>query len=139
MVSQPYVVSAAVTTLFVLAVVGGVLRSGGWRRYSPGEGTSPWRRLSAVAASPVVWSLLFFALLLVFGGGTVLFVSGSGVPGAAGAGLAAAAVVVFAVALFVGVYESARSAGRSAALGVAEGSFLVGMLLVVVVALKLVA
>lgn len=140
MPSTIYVVSAMVTTLVVLAVVGGVLRSGRWRGYSLGGPDTFWPRLRGAAASPIVWSLLFLTLLLVFGGGTVLFVSGVSVPGAgvAGIGLAAAAVVVFAAGLFIGVYGAARSGGRSAALGVAEGSFLVGLLFVVVIAAKLV-
>lgn len=140
MVDAAYMASAAVMTLLVLAVVVGVARTGGRRDYDPVGPTPTARRLRKVAGEPVAWMASFLLLVLVFGGGTVLYVSDATVPGRAllAPGLLAAAVAVFAGAAFLGVYQSARSRGGSAAQGVAEGSFLVGLLLIVVVAAKLV-
>jgi hypothetical protein len=140
MVTPLYVASAMVTTLFVLAVVGLVVRSERWHGYSPTTRVTLADRLRSAAGQPVVWMLAFALLLVVFGGGTVLWVSGASVPGAEllDVGLAAAGLSVFAVALFVGVYETRLSRGRSPAHGAAEGSFLVGLLLVLLIAVKLV-
>jgi len=135
-----YMASAAVTTLFVLAVVVGVARSGSRRGYDPVGPTTTARRLREAAGEPVVWMASFLLLVLAFGGGTVLYVSEVTVPGRAllAPALMAAAIAVFAGAMFLGVYQSARSRGGSAAQGVAEGSFLVGLLGIVVIAAKLV-
>jgi hypothetical protein len=135
-----YTASAAVTTLFVLAVVVGVARAERRRDYDPLGPTTTARRLREAAGEPVVWMASFLLLAFVFGGGTVLYVSDATVPGRAllAPGLLAAAVAVFAGAMFLGVYQSARSRGGSAAQGVAEGSFLVGLLVVVAIAAKLV-
>lgn len=132
-----YVASAAVTTVVVLAVFGLVVRMRVWGDYSPTEPPELSARLREAADAPAVWMLGFLLLLVVFGGGTVLFVSGVGA-GALGVALAAAAATVFALALFAGVYSAARSRGRPASQGVAEGSFLVGLLVVLLIAAKLV-
>lgn len=139
MVDPVYMASAVATTLFVLAVVVGVARTER-RGYDPARPTTTARRLREAAGEPVVWMASFLLLAFAFGGGTVLYVSDVAVPGRAllAPGLLAAAVAVFAGAMFVGVYQSARSRGGSAAQGVAEGSFLVGLLVVVVIAAKLV-
>jgi len=135
-----YMASAAVTTLFVLVVVVWVARTGGRRGYDPLTTPTTARRLREMAGEPVVWMASFLLLVSAFGGGAVLYVSDVTVPGRAllAPALLAAAVAVFAGAMFLGVYQSARSRGGSAAQGVAEGSFLVGLLVVVVIAAKLV-
>lgn len=138
MATPLYVASAAVTTVIVLAVVGVVVRGGQWQGYGPAD-ESLLHRLRSATREPVVWMLTFGLLLLIFGGGTVLWVSGVAVPGAEllGVGLIAAAVMVFGGALFIGVYATKRSRGRSAAQGAIEGTFLVGFLVVLLIVVKL--
>lgn len=135
-----YTASAVVMTVFVLAVVGAVLRFGRWQSYSPtepGELADRWRELKS---SPTTWMVLFLLLVFAFGGITVLWVSGISVPGAGmfGVALAALAALVLGTYLFVGVYQAARSRGRPAAQGVAEGAALLGFAIVLVIAAKLV-
>lgn len=140
MADLAYTASAVVMTAFVLAVVGAVLRFGRWQSYTltePGGLIDYWRRLKS---SPTAWMAVFLLLVFAFGGITVLWVSGASVPGAGmlGIALAALAAVVLGVYLFVGVYQAARSRGRPAAQGVAEGAALLGFAIVLVIAARLV-
>lgn len=139
MVDPVYTTSAAVTTLFVLAVVVWAARSRSRNGYDP-IGKTTALRLRETAREPAVWMASFLLLAFAFGGGAVLYVSDVTVPGRGllAPGLLTTGVAVFAGAMFVGVYQSARSRGGSAAQGVAEGSFLVGLLVVVAIAAKLV-
>lgn len=135
-----YTASAVVMTAFVLAVVGAVLRFRRWESYSPtepGDLVDRWRELKS---NPATWTVVFILLVFAFGGITVLWVSGIAVPGAEllGVALAVLAAVVLGVYLFVGVYQAARSRGRPAAQGVAEGAALLGFAVVLAIAAKLV-
>ena len=135
-----YTASAVVMTAFVLAVVGVVLRFRRWESYSPTEPGALADRWRQVKSSPATWTVLFLLLVFAFGGITVLWVSGISVPGAGlfGVALAALGGLVLGVYLFVGVYQAARSRGRPAAQGVAEGAALLGFAIVLVIAARLV-
>jgi hypothetical protein len=135
-----YTASAVVMTAFVLAVVGAVLRFGRWHSYSPTEPGELADRWDALTSSPATWMVVFLLLVFAFGGIAVLWVSGTSVPGAGmlGVALAALAALVLGSYLFVGVYQAARSRGRPAAQGVAEGAVLLGLVAVLAIAAKLV-
>lgn len=141
MAELTYVASALVMTGVVLAVVAAVLRFGDWRSYAIVGAGDPGARLRRVADSPVAWMAAFLVLTLGFGGTAVLYVSGVAIPGAEALGivLALGAGTVLGGYLFVGTYNAARSRGRPAAQGVAEGVVLLGIFVVVVITAKLVA
>ncbi|WP_255150626.1 hypothetical protein [Halorarius halobius] len=140
MADLAYTATAVLMTAFVLAVVGAVLRFRHWESYAPTDGAGLLDRLDALKSSPAVWGVTFLLLVFAFGGAAVVWVSGMQVPGAGMVGVAMAALggVVIAGYLFVGVYSSARSRGRPAAWGVAEGAMLVGLAIVLAIAAKLV-
>lgn len=140
MADLSYVASGVLMTGFVLAVVVAVLRYGHWQSYSPTEPGDVADSLRAVAASPAAWTAGFLLLVGGFGGAAVLYVSDVSVPGgdALGVGLLVAAAVVLGGFLFVGTYDAARSRGRPAAQGVAEGSVMLGLLAVIAIAVKLI-
>lgn len=135
-----YTASAVVMTVFVLAVVGAVLRFRRWESYSPTEPGRLADRWRQVKSSPTAWMVVFLLLVFAFGGIAVLWVSGTSVPGAGllGVALLALGAVVLGAYLFVGVYNAARSRGRPAAQGVAEGAALLGLVIVLAIAAKLV-
>lgn len=141
MADVSYVASGVLMTGFVLAVVVAVLRYGHWESYSPTEPGDVSDRLRAVAASPAAWMLGFLALVVVFGGAAVLYVSDVTVPGGdvLGVVLLVAAAVVLGGFLFYGTYDAARSRGRPAAQGVAEGAVMLGLLAVLAIAVRLIA
>lgn len=140
MADLSYVASAALMTGLVLAVVVAVLRYGHWQSYSPTEPGGGAERLRAVSESPAAWTVGFLLLAVLFGGAAVLYVSDVSVPGAdaVGVGLLVAAAAVLGGFLFVGTYDAARSRGRPAAQGVAEGAVMLGLLAVVAIAVRLV-
>lgn len=93
-------------------------------------------RASELARTPLAWGLGFAGLVLVFGGGTWLFLSG-GVGAWALLAMGIAAGVVVAGYMFYGAYTSIRSRGLGSAAGVAAGSWAAGMLFLVVLVAKL--
>lgn len=143
MAGLSYVVSTVLMGLFVVLVVAAVLRGRDWYDYSPpGEEGGLAETAREVSESPVAWMVGFLLLVFVFGGATVLYLGDATLPvsaGTIGLVLAAAFALVLAGYAFVGAYSAARSRGRPASQAVAEGVVLLGLLLVVGIAVKLVA
>lgn len=148
-----YLFSTLLMGLGLLAIGWTLTRMRGWQRYSPagaaGAGGyafgSPPDRESLVERamrSPVAWIVAFVLLALGFGGGTLLFVSGStfveGVARPAGLALGAIAVVLLGFYLLVGVYRAAMGHGMKSAQAAAVSAWLFGTLVLVVVAVRLV-
>jgi len=131
--------------LGVLIVGGAVLLLSRSRfRYTPtygDDGEDLSSRLAAVARTPVAWTVGFLVLTLLAGGATVLAVGGfdvaSGVSGGATALLAAVGIAVLVGYVFYGTFAAARSRGLHAAQSVAFGSWAVGLVLLVAVAVSL--
>ncbi len=140
----------ALGTFFVSSLVMGVLvvalglvasRWRSWRSLDADGHDEPWlfrasARLSSFARTPVAWGVGFAALLLVFGGGTLLLLTGQ-LGTAALLGMAAAGGLVVGGYLFYGTYASARMHGLGNAAGVAAGSWAVGLLFLLVLTVKL--
>ena len=136
----------------LLSVVAGVvlvatvafLSSRGWRQYAPAalgvRGGSDHSRLGELAGNQTVWVLAFLAAIVIFGGGTVLAVGGG--PSAeiaqmAGLVLVTAAGAVAIGYLFFGTFMAARGRGLGNAAAAALGSWVLGLLFIVVVVVKL--
>lgn len=134
-----YLASALVTTAVAAAVVLAAVRLGNWQSYVVGRGGGAVDRLRRLADSPAAWMAAFIALVLGFGGATVLFLSGAVSAATIGLALGVGAVVVLGGYVFVGFYTAARSRGRPAAQGVAEAVVMLGVIAVFVIAAKLVA
>lgn len=137
------IVSTILTGLFLVAIAT-LTRSRNWRDYSlPGEEEGDF--LDAVGAafrSPATWYILFVLLVVVFGGGALLFVGGFSLPSvnqeAVGLGMAAAFAAVLVGYLFLGTYSSAKARGLKSSQAAGVGSFLLGVLFIVAVVWKLV-
>ncbi|WP_430638909.1 hypothetical protein [Haloferax volcanii] len=132
----------------------------GWRQYSVtsvptptgggssgNAGESERERGSGTAArrwadDPTVLSLVFLLAALGFGAVAVLFVGGStipeGVSDAAGPVLVAGTLTVVITYLFYGTYHAARGRGLERSQAALLGSWVLGLLFVVGVALRLV-
>lgn len=134
-----YLASALVTTVVLAAVVVAAVRFGNWQSYVVGRGGTAVDRLGGLADSPAAWMATFVALVLGFGGATVLFVSGTVDAATIGIALVVGTVVVLGGYVFVGFYTAARSRGRPAAQGVAEAVVMLGVIVVFAIAAKLVA
>lgn len=131
--------------LFAVALVATVVfvSGRGWRDYSPPEqfrgGDGPSLAVRA-AHDPAVWAVAFVTLVVGFGGGTVLLVSGDtseAVKQGAGVFLVGATVVVLAAYLFYGTVISARGRGLKNSQAVALGSWMLGLAFIAAVTLKL--
>lgn len=136
-----YTASALLMSVLLFAVAAAVLRFGNWRSYAAGGDDTPGGTLRALAERPVAWMVAFVLLSLGFGGAAVLYVSGSPMVGTetVGVALAVGAFAVIGGYLFVGSYDAARARGRPSAQAVAEGTVLLGFLVVAIIAAKLVA
>lgn len=142
-----------VQTTFVASFLGGILLvagvvillSRGRFRYTQSLGRGD-DDLSANAAralrTPVVWTVSFVILALLTGGAAVLAIGGfnvsAAVARAATALLAAVGVAVLVGYLFSGTFVLARSRGLHSAQAAAFGSWAVGLLLLIAVAVSLV-
>ncbi|MFB6157078.1 MAG: hypothetical protein ABEJ34_04475 [Haloferacaceae archaeon] len=107
-------------------------------RLATGEGEPS---LAARAArSPAVWTLGFVAACVGFAGAALAFVGvlslPSGTRAAAGAGLVGGTALALVFYLFYGTFASARGRGLANSYAAALGSWAVGLLFVVVIALK---
>lgn len=140
MANLVYVASALLTSVFLFAVVTAALRLGDWQSYARGGGSTRGAMLRDLANEPVTWMVSFILLCLGFGGAAVLYVSDTPMVGTetVGAVLAVGAFAVIGGYLFIGSYDAARSRGRPSAQAVAEGSVLLGFLVVALIAVKLV-
>lgn len=133
--------STLLTGALVLAVALVAVRGVDWREYAPDSPEGPGL-LERAMNHEAVWIVGFLLLLAVFGGGTVAFVAGVGLPeqvvSAVGLVLGAAAAAVVGGYVFYGTYASARGRGRPTSVAVAEGTTLVGALFLLVIAARLV-
>lgn len=150
MAALTYLASTVLMGLVLLAVAAAVVSGRHWRGYRPTLGGEKGRFafLSDLARSTTVWILAFLAAGLLVGGGAVLALGGSlvgtgeippGVQQTGGAlvlGLAGVSIFLY---LFYGSYRVARSHGLQRAAAVMVGSWALGLLAVVGVALKLLA
>jgi len=119
----------------------------GTRRTPPGEEPTDryaavTERLSELARTPAVWSIVFVALTLGIGFTTVLAVGNFGLPeGTPGLLLnvlyALVGLLVFAF-VFLGAYFAARGRGLGNAHGIAAGSFAAGVAFLVLIVAQLV-
>ncbi len=138
MVDLANVASTVLMGLLLIGVVVAVIRGRDWYDYSPTPGDGDLgEALLALARRPVTWMVTFFVLVAGFGAATVLLVTDASLPGGSGLIWAGFGVVLGGFA-FLGAYSAARTRGRPNAQAVAEGAFLVGLLLVAVIAARLV-
>ncbi|MFB6080738.1 MAG: hypothetical protein ABEJ81_07060 [Haloferacaceae archaeon] len=109
------------------------------RRVTGGEGESSL--LARAARSQVVWTLVFVVAAIGLGGAAILFTGTvpipDGIKAAAGGALAAGVGILLMFYVFYGTFASARARGLGSSQAAALGSWLVGLLFIVVVALKL--
>jgi len=107
-----------------------------------GSGTETGTAARRWADDPTVLSLVFLLAALGFGAVAVLFVGGStipeGVSDAAGPVLVAGTLTVVVTHLFYGTYHAARGRGLERSQAALLGSWVLGLLFVVGVALRLV-
>lgn len=135
--------STVLTGLFLVVVAVVVLRLRSWEAYRPGVGEHrrPSEWLSSVAGSMRVWIATFLVAAVGTGVGAILFVSGSipaSAQNAAGVAVASLFVLLFLFYLFYGIYQSARSRGWKSAQAAAFGSWALGLLFLLTIALQLV-
>lgn len=144
MAAITYLVSMALMALFLLAILGVVVAGRDWRTYTPrltpaGGGGS---RLSAAAGSETVWVVVFLTGIAVVGGGATLFASGEFPARLASAGgIAAGAVLALAFVFYVfyGSYRAAKARGFQKAAAVMAGAWILGLLLIALIAVNLLA
>lgn len=148
MVEIANLTSALLMGLLLVAVAVAIAREG--RRRSalaavedrPAEFAGTTGTLTRAMRTPTAWTLAFVALVLVIGGSVVLYVGGGPVPEAsrALAGVVVGGVVLLVICafLFVGIYITARSKGRSTAWGVAEGVITLGLVFIGAIVVNLV-
>lgn len=139
MASTIYLVSAALMVLLLLAVVGAVVGRN-WKAYTPTleSEQSLW---DALADNEEAWTLVFVVVALAVGGGATLFVSGESFSGSlvslGGVVVALALVLSFLFYLFFGTYAAAKARGFQRAAAVMAGSWVLGFLVVAVIAFNL--
>jgi len=139
MASTIYLVSAALMVLLLLAVVGGVVGRN-WKAYTPklGGKRSVW---SELAGDETVWTLAFVVLALAVGVGATWVASGGSIApsfvaiGGAVVGIALGLAFVFY--LFYGTYAATKAHGYQRAAAVMAGSWILGLLIVIVITLNL--
>jgi hypothetical protein len=141
--------------MFLLSVLTGVvvvalfvvLNSRGWRQYTPAAASlrtadREQSLIVAAAGNPTVWVVAFVAAIAVFGGATIVFVSGGGsVPESAvqtaGLVLLGGGGLVAIAYLFFGTFMAARGRGVGNAAAVMLGSWVLGLAFTLVVVVKL--
>lgn len=139
MASTIYLVSAALMVLLLLAVVGAVVGRN-WKDYTPKlrKEQSAW---SALAGSESAWTLAFIVVALALGVGATWFVSGDALSSSlvtiGGVVVGVLLAVTFLFYLFYGTYAAAKSRGFQRAAAVMAGSWVLGLLVVVVIVLNL--
>lgn len=141
-----YLATAVVMGTLLVAVAVAIARR---RQMQPpvtrdGDGRSEpaVEALAAMTRSPGVWTAAFVLVTIAIMGGVLAYVGGGPMPEASQqvVGLAAAglALLVITTFLFFGTYLTARSKGRSTAMGVAEGVTALGLLFIVAIVATLV-
>lgn len=145
MVSIVYLASTVLMAVFTVGIVFAMLRLGDLRGYSVDredstEGLEAFgERLTSFGSNQTVWMVVFFALVVVFGGAVWALLSGAVSPsmGAAGVVGGALALVLVGYVLF-GSYRMVKTHGRSTAEAVGISAWALGSLLVIAIAAKLV-
>lgn len=149
MVETAYLASALATGLLLIAVAMAIARNGRRRSVLTTAGDEPVTGFAATTGTltdamrtPAAWTLAFVTLAVAIGGGVLLYVGGGPVPESsralAGVLVGGAVLLVICAFLFVGVYITARSKGRSTAWGVAEGVITLGLVFVGAIVVNLV-
>lgn len=145
-----YVLSMAVMGFVLMAVAVTLARGADWRQYTPARGRSAGDEhgdalsryasvLGGVARNPGTWYVAFFVLVFGFVGGALAMVTGPPELGSAvGLVLVLAAAVVLCGFLFWGIYTSGRYRGLASAQAAMAGAWVLGALLIVAIAVKLV-
>lgn len=135
-----YVLSGILMGVFLLVVGFAFAWLLPWERYTPDVETATGALTKAVR-SPASWMAAFVVLVIVFGGGAIMFVSGQGIPegaqqtvGMALAGLFGILVVAFG---FWGLYAASRSRGAKSAQALGTSFFVFGLIFMTVVTIKL--
>lgn len=143
MAATSFLVSSLIMGALVVAIGFGVVRGRKWRaRTQVGtEHDELWLFragdwLSGAIRKPWAWGIAFVALIAVFGGGTLMLLSGQSWALLA---MGAAAGLVVSVYLFYGAYASIRMRGLGNAAAAAAGSWAVGSLFLLVLVVKLLA
>lgn len=154
MIVTTNLLSTVLMGVFLVAVLGVVVRL----RASHSEATSrstgtnlPQTAVEApsttetgtgASATPIGWVIGFLGLVVVAGGGAVVFVGGNVLPGIGPQVAGIALVVVFGGLLcsyfFSGIYLSLRSHGRKSAEATGVALWLLGLLAIGVIAAQLV-
>lgn len=129
--------STVVMGLLLIGVVVAVVRGRDWYDYEPTEAPDLGETLLSVARHPATWMVAFFALVGGFGAATVMLVTDASLPGGTALIWVGFGIVLGGFA-FLGAYSSARMRGRPNAQAVAEGAFLLGFLVLAVIAARLV-
>lgn len=143
MAQSMFLITVLTGAALVATVV--LLNAHGWRQYTPtslGERSAERSVLADATENPTVWVLAFLAAVAVFGGGTIAFVSGGGsvpesVVQTGGLVLGVAAAVVTIGYLFFGTFIAARGRGLGNAAAAALGSWVLGLVFIVVLVVKL--
>jgi len=139
MASTIYLVSAALMAVLLVAVVAATVGRG-WKKYTPGlqHDQSVW---SSLAGNESAWTLAFIVVALAVGGGATLFVSGDSFSGSivavGGAAVGVALAAAFVFYLFYGTYAAAKARGYRRAAAVMAGSWVLGLLVVLVITVNL--
>lgn len=142
MAAITYLASMALMALFLLVIVGAVAVGRDWQEYTPKLRPGGGSRFSAMAGSETVWVVLFILGAALVGGGATIYVSGDSLisPDLAvfgGIAAAAALVLAFVFYAFYGSYRAAQARGLQKAAAVMAGSWVLGSLLVLAIAVKL--
>jgi len=142
-----YLASTVLMGVLAAVVVGWMLRSRGWYRYSPSAaGSAPgtgsesgWARLDRAAGRPTTWAVAFLLLVAAAGAGLLAYIGGPvesqplvGQLIAAGGGLLLVSYLLF------GVYLAATRRGHPRSMAVAESAVVAGTLFLVGVTARLV-
>lgn len=144
MPAPTYIASTVLTGLLLVVLVVALARTRQWRSATTTiEGASHASTATALAETartPLGWTVAFFLLVIGFGGGTLVFVTGS-VPTAVSRSAGVVLALVFAAALggylFWGVYHSARYRGLKSAQATGAGLWVLGLLFIVAIVVKL--
>lgn len=139
MASTIYLVSAALMALLLVAV-GAAVVGRNWKGYTPklGGERSVW---SALAGNETAWTVAFVVAALAVGVGATWFVSGDTFSGSlvsmGGAVVGVALALAFVFYLFYGTYAAAKARGYRRAAAVMAGSWVLGLLVVLLITVNL--
>lgn len=141
MAAITYLASMALMALFLLVIAGAVAVGRDWQSYTPTFHSDGRSRLSEAAESETVWVVAFIVGALVVGGGATLLASGDSfdpaIAQAGGIAVGIALALAFVFYVFYGAYRAAKARGLQKAAAVMAGSWVLGSVLIAVIAVKL--